>query len=153
VASVAASVVRRQSHVMTSTFDSLLAGSTSPGLFDWRGAADRDLEGEAIAAGWSAWPLDTSGVTTAEGFFNEVRAAWGLPPWSDDDLDALFDALGEMAIDRCLIVWDGSGSFARSDPDLAIAVLAVLRDAIGQADALAVVLRGDPVVNATDGLL
>ena len=138
---------------MTATFDSLLAGSTSPGLFDWRGDAGRDLEAEAIAAGWSAWPLDTSGVSTAEGFFDEVRAAWGLPPWSDDDLNALFDALGEMAIGPCLIVWDGSGSFARSEPDLAVAVLAVLRDAVGQADALAVVLRGDAIVNATDGLL
>ena len=138
---------------MTATFDSLLAGSTSPGLFDWRGATGRDLEAEAIAAGWSAWPLDTSGVTTSQGFFDEVRAAWGLPPWSDDDLDALFSALGEMAISPCLIVWDGSGGLARSDPDLAVSVLAILRDAVGQADALSVVLRGDPIVNATDGLL
>jgi RNAse (barnase) inhibitor barstar len=138
---------------MTATFDSLLAGTTSPGLFDWRGAAERDLEAEAIAAGWSAWPLDTSGVSTAQGFFDEIRAAWGLPPWSDDDLDALFDALGEMAVSPCLVVWDGSGSFASAEPELAISVLAVLRDAVGQADALAVVLRGDPIVNATDGLL
>ncbi|MGI9084509.1 MAG: barstar family protein [Aeromicrobium sp.] len=138
---------------MTATFDSLLSGTTSPGLFDWRGRTDRDLLAEAIDAGWSAWPLDTSGVSTPDSFFDEVRAAWGLPPWFGDDLDALFDALGEMASHRCLLVWDGSGELGRREPDLASSVLAVLRDAVDQADALAVVLRGDQIVNATDGLL
>ena len=138
---------------MTATFESLLAGTTSPGLFDWRGDPDRDLVGEAIAAGWSAWPLDTSGVTTVQGFYDEVRSGWGLPPWSEDTLDALFDALGEMATDRCLLVWEGSGGLASHEPELAASVLAVLRDAVGQADRLAVVLRGNQVVTVTDGLL
>lgn len=138
---------------MTATFDSLMAGTTSSGLFDWRGSRDRDLVAEAIAAGWSAWPLDTSGVSTTQEFFDELRAAWGLPPWVDDTVDALFDTLGEMAEGPCLIVWDGSGHLGRIDPDLAAAVLAVMRDAIGQAKRLVVVLRTDPIVSSTDGLL
>jgi barstar (barnase inhibitor) len=138
---------------MTATFDSLMAGTTSSGLFDWRGAPDRDLVGEAIAAGWSAWPLDTSAVSSTQGFFDEVRAAWGLPPWFDDTVDALFDMLGEMAEGPCLILWDGSAQLGRIEPDLAAAVLAVLRDAVGQAKRLAVVLRHDPIVSVTDGLL
>jgi hypothetical protein len=138
---------------MTATLDSLLAGTTSPGLFDWRGDQGRDILGEAIAAGWSGWPLDTTGVSTAPGFFDEVRAAWGLPPWFEEGLDSFFNALGEMASERCLIVWDGSGSFARHEPEVAQSVLGVLRDAAGVADSLAVVLRADPMVSVTDGLL
>jgi hypothetical protein len=153
---------------MTSTFDTLLAGSASSGLFEWRGDPDRDLVTEAIGAGWAAWPLDTSAVTSRQGFYDEVRSAWGLPPWFGDNLDALFDALGEMTAAgvpgrgrrdepdepvRSLVVWDGSSALVEADPDLAASVLSVLRDAIDAADDFSVVLRRDPMVSGSDGLL
>ncbi|TXL62825.1 barstar family protein [Aeromicrobium terrae] len=138
---------------MTSRFDDLLAGAASPGLFEWRGDAERDLVGEAIGAGWAAWPLDTSAVVSRQGFYDEVRSAWGLPPWFGDNLDALFDALGEMTFSESLVVWDGSAALADTDPELAASVLSVLRDAIDAADSFSVVLRQDPMVIGSDGLL
>ena len=139
---------------MTSTYDNLLAGAASPGLFEWRGDPERDLVGDAIAAGWAAWPLDTSAVVSRQGFYDEVRSAWGLPPWFGDNLDALFDALGEMtAAGRTLVVWDGSSALAEADPELASSVLSVLRDAIDAADSFSVVLRQGPLVSGSDGLL
>ncbi len=48
---------------------------------------------------------------------------------------------------------DESGHLGRVGPELASSVLAVLRDAVGRADALSVVLHDDQIVNATDGLL
>ena len=138
---------------MTSTFDALLAGNASPGLFEWRGDPDRDLVVEAIGAGWAAWPLDTSAVTSREGFYDEVRSAWGLPPWFGDNLDALFDALGDLAIERSLVVWDASAALAEADPELAASVLSVFRDAIDASTGFAVILRRDPMVSGSDGLL
>jgi RNAse (barnase) inhibitor barstar len=143
---------------VTGTFDALLSGVASPGLFEWRGDLDRDLVAEAIATGWAAWPLDTSAVTSRQDFYDEVRSAWGLPPWFGDNLDALFDALGEMTSADVpgrgrLLVWDGSSSLAEVDPELAASVLGVLRDAIDAADDFSVVLRVAPMVTGSDGLL
>ena len=64
---------------MTATFESVLSGLASPGLFSWRGRPDRDLVGEATVAGWHALSLDTRQVTSFEQFYDEVATAWALP--------------------------------------------------------------------------
>lgn len=138
---------------MTATFDSVLSGVVSPGLFTWRGRADRDLVGEAQAAGWQALSLDTRRVTSFEGFYDEVATAWALPEWFGRNLDALFDALGDLAQRPTLIVWDGLRELADVDPVQTSAVVDVLRDASEQATALVLIVRDDLDVSEFDGLL
>lgn len=138
---------------MTASYESLLAGLTSPGLFSWRGDLDRDLVAEAETAGWSALSLDTTGIDSVEEFYDEVSAAWSLPSYFGRNLDALFDVLGDLTERPLVLVWDGVRRLVEVDPMHASAVLDVLRDAAGQADAFAVVVRDDLGVSEFDGLL
>jgi RNAse (barnase) inhibitor barstar len=138
---------------MTASYESLLAGLTSPGLFSWRGVPERDLVEEAAAAGWQALPLDTRHVASFEEFYDELAIAWGLPDWFGRNLDALFDVLGDLAVQPTVIVWDGLKELADVDPVQASAVVEVLRDAVGQAASLAVIVRDDLGVSGFDGLL
>lgn len=138
---------------MTAMFQAVLSGAVSPGLFSWRGEPDRDLVGEARAAGWQALGLDTRGVTSFDEFYDEVAAAWTLPEWFGRNLDALFDALGDLAQRPTVIVWDGLPELADVDPLRTSAVVEVLRDASGQASALVVIVRDELGVSGFDGLL
>lgn len=138
---------------MTATYDSLLAGLTSPGLYRWQGGAARDLASQAVDAGWEALSLDTSAVLDADGFYDELTAAWGLPPWFGSNLDALFDMLGEITAVPTILIWDELGSLGARQPDFTAAVLDVMRDCVEQAPAFAVVLRGDCGVSEFDALL
>jgi RNAse (barnase) inhibitor barstar len=137
---------------MSATFESVLSGGVSPGLFSWRGRTDRDLVDEARAAGWQALSLDTRGVTCFDEFYDELAVAWSLPEWFGRNLDALFDVLGDLAPRPTLIVWDGLRELADVDPVQTSAVVEVLRDASGQATALVVIVR-DLDVSEFDGLL
>ena len=60
---------------MTASYSSLLNRTTSTGVFSWRGAAGRDLVGEAETAGWNVLRLDSTAIVS-------VRAAGfgALPP-------------------------------------------------------------------------
>ncbi|MEJ7633376.1 barstar family protein [Aeromicrobium sp.] len=138
---------------MTASYDSLLAGSTSSGLFSWRGAPERDLVEEALSVGWQALTLDTRLVRTVEDFYEELATSWGLPGWFGRDLDALFDTLADLAVQPTVIIWDGLAHLADVDPVHASAVVDIFCDAVGQAPSLAVILRGELGVNDFDGLL
>lgn len=138
---------------MTASYASLLSGATSPGLFSWRGDPDRDLAAEAEAARWRALELDTTEVESVEAFYDEVTTAWELPSYFGRNLDALFDVLGDLTVEPLVLVWDGLRQLAEVDPMHAAAVLDVLRDAAGQADAFAVIVRDDLGVSEFDGLL
>jgi RNAse (barnase) inhibitor barstar len=126
-------------------WDDVRDGLTAPDLFRWIGEPDLDLERDAADAGWTVWSLDTTAVTSIDEFYGEVRAAWGLPPWFGDNLDALFDALRDATEGPSVLIWDGSRSVATVSASLATNVLAVLRDTIDESDAFAVVLRADPM--------
>lgn len=115
-------------------------------LFCWVGDPAFGLEAEATDSGWVVWLLDTGTVTSVDDFYGEVRAAWGLPPWFGDNLDALFDALRDAVSGPAMLVWDGSGAVERFDPQFAEGVVAVLTDAIAASDRFAVVLRADPLL-------
>ena len=138
---------------MTAMFEAVLAGAASPGLFSWRGESDRDLAGEARAAGWHALSLDTRYVTSFDEFYDELASAWALPEWFGRNLDALFDVLGDLSRRPTVIVWDGLRELADIDPLRASAVVEVLRDASGQAPALVVIVRDELEVSEFDGLL
>jgi RNAse (barnase) inhibitor barstar len=137
---------------MSASYDALLAGVVPPGLFSWHGDPARDLVEDAVAAGWQALPLDTRDIGSVADFYDEIVSAWGLPDWFGRNLDALFDALADLAVQPTVIVWDGLKALADVDPEQASAAVDVLRDAAGQAPALAVVVRDDLGVNELDGL-
>ena len=138
---------------MTASYASLLEGTTSTGLFSWRGDPDRDLAGEAVAAGWRALQLDTTEVDSVPAFYDEVATSWDLPEWFGRNLDALFDVLGDLTDLPTVLVWDGLRELSDVDPMHAAAVLDVLRDAAGQASTFAVIVRDDLGVSELDGLL
>jgi RNAse (barnase) inhibitor barstar len=138
---------------MTASYVSLLNRTTSPGLFSWRGDPGRDLVGEAEAAGWRTLSLDSTGVSSVAEFYDELAASWQLPTWFGRNLDALFDALGDLTTEPTILVWSGLRQLAEIDPIHASAVLDVLRDAAGQAEAFAVIVLDDLGVSEFDGLL
>jgi len=133
-------------------WDDVRDGLTAPGMFQWVGEPDRDLESDAAGAGWSVWCLDTGGVASVDDFYGEVRAAWGLPPWFGDNLDALFDALRDAVAGPSVLIWDGSRAVQQVSESLAKSVIAVLSDTIAESDAFAVILREDPLSTEAEPL-
>ena len=131
----------------------LLDGTTSPGVFLWRGRPDRDVTAMAAEAGWDVLRLDTREARSREDFYDAVEKDWALPAWFGRNLDALWDVLGDRVTGSTLIIWDGADAFASVDPDLASMVIGVLRDAVSQADRLAVLLRRTPGVSAEPMML
>ncbi len=138
---------------MTATYESLLAGTTGAGIFTWVGDPERDLIIAAIDAGWEGLSLDTASVTDRAGFYEELSISWGLPPWFGNNLDALFDILGEITSVPTVLIWDNPGKLGAVDPDLAASVLDVFRDCVDQASTFSVILRGDIGLNGFDALL
>lgn len=138
---------------MTASYASLLNGTTSPGLFSWRGDPDWDLIGQAEAAGWQALDLDTSQVTSIAEFYDVVATSWQLPSWFGRNLDALFDVLGDLTTEPTILVWNGLRQLSEVEPTRASAVLDVFRDAAGQARSFAVIVLDDLGVSGFDGLL
>jgi RNAse (barnase) inhibitor barstar len=133
-------------------WDDVRDGLSAPGLFRWVGEPARDLEAESASAGWTVWVLDTGGVETTDDFYGEVRAAWGLPPWFGDNLDALFDGLRDAVDGPSVLLWDGSSAVGRIGEPFAVGVMTVLRDAISASDAFAVILRDDPLAELAEPL-
>jgi len=139
--------------MMTATYESLLGGTTAPGIFRWVGDDARDLAGIAVDAGWEALSLDTSAATDSEGFYEELSSGWGLPPWFGNNLDALFDMLGDITVLPTVLIWDDAGHLGAAEPDLVLAVMEVLRDCVGQAPSFSVILRGESGLSGFDALL
>ncbi|WP_456698093.1 barstar family protein [Aeromicrobium sp. P5_D10] len=138
---------------MTASYASVLNGTASAGLFSWRGRPNRDLAGEAFAAGWQVLPVDTRDVESIEDFYSRLVAAWGLPEWFGCNLDALFDMLAEQSTTPTVMVWDGLRDLVEMDPVRASAIVEVLRDAVEQTQHLVVVVRDDLGVSGFDALL
>ncbi|MGJ9411998.1 hypothetical protein ACHAAC_04730 [Aeromicrobium sp. CF4.19] len=141
---------------MTATYASLLGGSTSCGVFVWRGA-ERDLVAETQAAGWTAWTMDTGVELTRSGVARAMRRVWGgagdLQTDALLDLDGFFDEVGRRLQGSTVLIWHGSAELARALPELHAQLLGVLRDAVGVADDLAVVQVGSCSLSGSDGLL
>lgn len=138
---------------MTPTYESLLAGSTAPGIFRWAGDAARDLAGIAVEAGWEALVLDTSVATDSEGFYEELSSGWGLPPWFGNNLDALLGTLGDITAIQTVLIWDDAGHLGATEPDLVLAFLDLLRERAGQEPAFSVILLGESGLSGFDALL
>lgn len=133
-------------------WDDVRDGRAAADLFRWVGESSRDLETEAVEADWTVWLLDTSAVETVDDFYGEVRAAWGLPPWFGDNLDALFDALRDAVDGPSVLIWDGSRAVERVGGSLAADVVRVLRDTVAESGVFAVILRDEPLAEVTRAL-
>jgi RNAse (barnase) inhibitor barstar len=133
-------------------WDDVRDGLAAPGLFTWVGDPTLDLEEDAVRAGWTVWSLDTSETRTTDDFYGEVRAAWGLPPWFGDNLDALFDALRDAVDGPSVLVWDGSNAVTQIGEEFALGVMTVLRDTVAESDAFAVILRHDRLAELAETL-
>lgn len=138
---------------MTATYRSLLGGTTSPGIYHWVGGNSRDLGAEAADAGREVLLLDTSAITDRAAFYEEIVTAWGLPSWFGNNLDALFDVLGDITAGPTVLIWEELGHLAAAEPEFVASVLDVLRDAIEQAERFSVILRGDTGLSTYDALL
>jgi len=138
---------------MTAMLRSVLDGTTTAGVFVWRGDWDRDVLGEARDAGWVPLHLNTSDARTTVDLYDAIARDWSLPDWFGRNLDAVWDVLAERTAAPTLLLWDGADSFAAHDPDLAVVVLGLLRDAATQAEAFAVVLRPGTEAMTPGGLL
>lgn len=104
-------------------------------------------------AGWQPLMIDTRGIGSIDDFYSRLVAAWDLPDWFGRNLDALFDVLGDKAVVPSIVIWDGLRDLVGLDPIRADAVVDVLRDAVEQADHLAVIVRDDFGVSGFDALL
>lgn len=140
---------------MSASFDALMAGSCTPGLFSWRGQQARDLAAEATQAGWTVCSIDTTHIESMDDFYIDLANDWGLPPWFGGNLDALFDVLMDRVADGgpTVVIWDGLRDLMAIEPMGCAAVMELFRDAVAEADRLAVIVRGDLGVSGFDALL
>lgn len=120
---------------MTPT-DRLLDGSRTAGVYRIEDPAATSA-GALTAAGWRVAVVPPS--PDLAGFYAGLRRALGLPDWFGDNLDALWDSLGELTAPTALLLPDWT-VLATSDPADWRRLLAVLRDRCDRPPAFAVVL-------------
>lgn len=126
---------------MTATLESLLNGVTPPGVYRWAGASDRDVAGAVRDDGWTALELSTHGVSSRDEFYDAVARDWQLPSWFGRNLDALWDVLAERTQTPAILLWDGVDDVARDDARWFDTVMRLLREAVDESAAFAVLLR------------
>lgn len=87
---------------------------------------------QALAHGWHAVVIDTSGVSDKDGYMMAVSEAFDFPSsllttWTG--LDDCLRAVDRDEPDGLLVIWDNWGDFAEADPDGFESALQVLQDA------------------------
>ncbi|MFL6158215.1 MAG: barstar family protein [Marmoricola sp.] len=122
----------------------LLAGHLPPGVYTWHAAFEPDEVRRTVehagavfahVDGWTA-------AGTAE-FLGAVGTALGFPEWYGQNLDAFEDCLGDLDGSPVLLLWDGWGTLARSEPVAFAAVLDICTErATSPRSAFSLLLRG-----------
>jgi hypothetical protein len=112
----------------------LLAGRRPPGLYVWDSAAHRpDIAHAAEHAGWRAFLLDGRAATDKESFLDACVEAFALPAWFGRDWKALEELLTDLSWAPArgyVVVYDGWGMLARSEPGAWEQAYDVLADAV-----------------------
>jgi hypothetical protein len=135
---------------MSNQVEALFAGAVAPGVYrtDLRTTA-ADLTRAAERHGWQAFHLDARELATKAEFLEASARALRFPSYFGQNWDAFEESLNDMSwapAQGYLVVFDGAGGFARSQPDEFAVALDILRESVGrwqeQGTSLVVLLRG-----------
>lgn len=134
----------------------LLAGHTSPGIYQWHSGLNvPDVEHAVDHAGWKFVHLDGWAVEEKETFLKSVASAFAFPD-SPENFDALSDALADVTAgdtNGTVFLWDGWGPLARADERAFSVALSVLGGRVhaDRGGSFAVLLRGEgPLIDVPD---
>ena len=128
----------------------LLVGRRESGVYRWESHLPAvDVEHAVAHAGWRAFVLDGRAVCDVDGLHSALAAACGFPTGYGRDWRALADCLGDLSWAPArgwVLLYDGWGMLARTDPDAWRSVRGVLADTCAHwrraGTPFAVLLRG-----------
>lgn len=133
----------------------VLAGRESPGIYRWHGAFDvEDVRHAVEHAGFRFGHVDGWTAQSKAEFLAAVGETLDFPDYYGQNFDALADCLHDVADDTVLL-WDGWGTFARTDERGFSVALSVLGGRVhaDRGGRFSVLLRGDgPDVPGVDSL-
>lgn len=136
----------------------LLAGHAEPGIYQWHGGFEvADVRHTVELAGWGFGHVDGWTHQDKAGFLGEIGRALDFPEHYGHNFDALADCLSDVGghVDGTVLLWDGWGTLARSEPQAFSVALSVLGGRVNadRGTPFAVLLRGegpDPSVPSLD---
>ena len=122
----------------------LLAGHSPTGVYRWHGAFDTaDVRHTVEHAGQRFAHVDGWTAQTKAEVLTAVGQALDFPEYYGQNFDALEECLRSVAREApVVLLWDGWGTLARTDPRAFGIALAVLRSR-AEAGSFSVLLRGD----------
>lgn len=135
---------------MSEKVEALFSGVTEPGVYrtDLRTSATT-LARAAERHGWQAFHLDGRELTTKAQFLDASARELRFPSYFGRNWDAFEESLNDMSWAPArgyLLVFDGAGQFARTQPDDFAVALGILRESVKRwhelGTPLVVLLRG-----------
>jgi hypothetical protein len=135
---------------MSDKVEALFSGAVAPGVYRTAlRTAPASLARAAEGHGWRAFHLDGRELATKAQFLEASSRALGFPGYSGHNWDAFEESLNDMSwapAQGYLVVFDGAGGLARSQPDEFAVALEILRESVRRWAALGiplvVLLRG-----------
>ena len=126
----------------------LLAGHSAPGLYLWHGGFEVDDVRHTVEhAGWGFAHVDGWTHQDKAELLTEMGQAFDFPDHYGHNFDALADCLSDIGqhVDGTVLLWDGWGTLARSDPQAFSVALSVLGGRVNadRGTPFAVLLRGE----------
>src|SRR5689334_12272620 len=126
----------------------LLAGNVEPGIYLWHGAFEvADVRHTVEHAGWGFAHVDGWTHQDKAAFLGEIGRALDFQDHYGHNFDALADCLSEVGkhVDGTVLLWDGWGTLARSEPQAFSVALSVLGGRVNadRGTPFAVLLRGE----------
>jgi hypothetical protein len=125
----------------------LLAGRVPPGSYAWHSGFEvADVRHTVEHAGWRFAHVDGLAAQTKAEFLRSIGEALAFPDSYGQNFDALADCLGDVDGGAgTVLLWDGWGPLARSDPQAFSVALSVLGGRVHaeRGSPFAVLLRGE----------
>ena len=111
----------------------VLAGRRSPGVYLWRSNTPASEVANAVQhAKWNPLMLDGRTVTSEEQFLDAIAAICAFPSGSERNWDALANCLTDLSwlgpARGFLLLYDGWGMLARTEPEAWSAARSVFED-------------------------
>jgi hypothetical protein len=125
----------------------MLAGRVPPGSYAWHSGFEvADVRHTVEHAGWRFAHVDGLAAQTKAEFLRSIGEALAFPDSYGQNFDALADCLGDVDGGAgTVLLWDGWGPLARSDPQAFSVALSVLGGRVHaeRGSPFAVLLRGE----------